>query len=346
MLTDTDRVQFDGLAEPQFHPELRRAAAFIPRFSVGPKTANLLRALRRRRPVPPPPAVADVSIRDEHIARPGGDPLRIRIFSPSAAGGPRPALLWMHGGGFIVGHPESDQARSIALCRSLDIVVATVNYRLGPNHPFPQPLEDCHEALAWLHAQAGTLGIDPARVAVGGASAGAGLAAGLALLAHDRGGPPIAFQLLVYPMIDDRTSLRTDIDERRLRMWSRRSNYTGWRSYLGQEPGGQGIPAYAAPSRREDLSGLPPAWIGVGTCDLFLDEDIAYAARLNAAGVPCTLKMVPGAFHTFDLVAPKAHVAADFRQSYFDALQAGLYGQDAQRSTSRLPRAGACITAA
>jgi acetyl esterase/lipase len=157
-------------------------------------------------------------------------------------------------------------------------------------------------------------------------------------MAHDRGEPPIAFQLLVYPMLDDRTALRTDVDERWLRVWSASSNRFGWRSYLGQDPGGEDVPAYAAPARREDLSGLPPAWIGVGTCDLFLDEDIAYAIRLNDAGVPCDLRIIEGAFHAFDLVAPKADVVADFRQSYIDALDAQLRPQYSENRPQRASR--------
>lgn len=322
MWTETDRVRASGSIGPRFHPELRRAALFIPRLSLGPATSKFLRGLRERRPVPNPPALADVSIRDEYVEGPDGASLRIRIFSPISASGPRPAMLWMHGGGFVIGSPERDQAQNIELCRRLGIVVAAVNYRLGPDHPYPEPFEDCYQALAWLHAHARTLNIDTARIAVGGASAGAGLAAGLALKAHDVGELPIAFQLLIYPMIDDRTTLRNDVDDRRLRVWSAGSNHFGWRSYLGREPGGKNISAYAAPSRRKNLSGLPPAWIGVGGCDLFHDEDVAYAARLRDAGVPCTLRVVEGAFHAFDLAVPGAQVAADFRESYFDALHA------------------------
>jgi acetyl esterase/lipase len=326
MFIETDPIRVDGLAKPQFHPELRRAAFFIPRFSIGPKASRLLGGLRKRRAVPKPPVLADVTVRDEYIERPDGHRLRVRVYSPAASQGPQPALLWIHGGGFLIGHPEHDEAHSIELCRKLGIVVAAVNYRLGPDNPFPTPLEDCHAALAWLHAQADELRIDPARIAVGGASAGAGLAAGLAQLAHDKGGTPIAFQLLVYPMIDDRTALRTDVDDRWLRIWSAGSNHAGWRAYLGSEPGGEDVPAYAAPARRMDLSGLPPAWIGVGTCDLFFDEDVTYATRLNQAGVPCTLNIVEGAFHAFDLVAPKTEVVADFRRRYFDALSTKLRG--------------------
>jgi acetyl esterase/lipase len=266
----------------------------------------------------------DVAIDDQYIVGPDGDWLRIRLYRPRGLTGRRPALLWMHGGGFVIGYPEYDQPRSIELCRSLGVVVAAVNYRLGPENPFPAPLEDCHAALTWLHANADTLDVDASRIAVGGASAGAGLAAGLTLLAHDRGALPIAFQLLVYPMLDDRTALRTDIDDRNLRLWNAGSNRLGWSAYLGHEPGGEDVSAYAAPSRRRDLSGLPPAWIGIGTCDLFLDECTSFASRLNAAGSRCALKVVDGAFHAFDLVVPKSGVAADFRQSYVSALRAQL----------------------
>jgi acetyl esterase/lipase len=324
MSTDREPVGADGSPEPSFHPDLRRAAFFIPRFSIGPRTARLIRGLRKRRPVPRPPALADVAIRDHFIEGPDGDPLRIRLFSPASAGAPRPAVLWMHGGGYVIGHPESDQAHSIALCRELSVIVAAVDYRLAPDHPFPAPLEDCYQALAWLHAQAEALNIDAARCVVAGASAGGGLAAATAQLAHDIGEIAIAFQLLLYPSLDDRSGLRTDIDERSLRIVSTATARFGWRSYLGREPGGGDMPPYAVPARRPDLSGLPPAWIGVGTADLFHDEGGAYAARLNAAGVPCTLDIVDGAFHAFDAVVPKAGVVAAFRRSYCDALRTAL----------------------
>lgn len=320
----SETIRLDSPARPEFHPELRRAAFLIPRFSFGPRSVKLLERIRTRRALRNPPALADVSIRDEFLARGDGSSLRLRVYSPAASHAPRAALLWIHGGGFIMGHPEHDEAQNIGLCRDLGMVVLAVNYRLGPQHPFPEPLDDCHDALAWLHANAAELGIDSARIAVGGASAGAGLAAGLALLTHDRRELPIAFQLLIYPMIDDRTALRGDIDHRSLRVWSAKSNHTGWQTYLGHEPGGAEVPSYAAPARRHDLSGLPPAWIGVGTCDLFMDEDITYAARLNAAGVSCALEIVDGAFHAFDLAAPASALAANFRESWTEALRRNL----------------------
>ena len=175
-----------------------------------------------------------------------------------------------------------------------------------------------------LHANAAALGVDPERIAVGGNSAGGGLAAGLALLAHDRREVPVRFQLLVYPMLDDRTVTRADVDASALRVWSVESNRYGWTSYLGQAPGGDAVSPYAAPARRGELVGLPPAWIGVGTLDLFHDEDVAYAGKLEAAGVACALTVIPGAYHGFDVMAPKARVSRAFRDAQLQALRVAL----------------------
>lgn len=314
-------------AMAEFHPELRRAARMIPRFSFTPGLARLARFVQRLRGVPKPPQTAGVTIRDVVIPGPEANPgLRVRIYTPDEASAPRPALLWIHGGGFIIGTPEQDEANNIALCRELGMIVVAVAYRLGPDHPHPAALDDCYAALGWLHQGAAGLGVDPNRIAIGGNSAGAGLAAGLVLFAHDRAEVPVAFQLLIYPMLDDRTALRTDVDQASLRLWSSKSNRLGWTSYLGRSPGGEAAPDYAAPARRERLEGLPPAWIGVGTCDLFHDEDVTYARRLQEAGVPCTLKVVEGAFHGFDLAGQKAEVVRDFRDSYVADMRRALGG--------------------
>jgi acetyl esterase/lipase len=310
------------MANP-FHPELRRAARWLPRFSFGPRLTRLVQWLQRRRGVPAPPERDDLTIRDVFTAAPDGHRLRIRTFIPSADRSRGAGMVWIHGGGFIIGSPEQDQDGLIALCRDLGLTIAAVSYRLAPAHPHPTPVEDCYAALRWLHDNAAELGIDPTRIAIGGNSAGGGLAAGLVLLAHDRGEWPVAFQLLIYPMLDDRTALRTDTDERRLRLWSAKSNRYAWGAYLGRPPGGDGVSDHAAPARRENLSGLPPAWIGVGTCDLFHDEDLEYARRLQEAGVPCELHVVEGGFHGFDLVK-EASVSQTFRQSYTAALRRGL----------------------
>lgn len=306
-----------------FHPELR-AARFIPNFSFGPRVVAIMRTLGRWATPPRPPA--DITIEDRSIPGPPGDPaVRVRIYRPQNVKRPAPALLWIHGGGFLMGNPEQDERSSLAYARALGIVVVAVDYRLAPEHPFPAPLEDCYAALRWLHGQAGSLGADADRIAIGGASAGGGLTAGLALLAHDRGEVRPVFQLLIYPMLDDRSALRRDFGGARHRIWNARSNVYGWRSYLAVEPGGAEVSPYAAPARRQDLSGLPPAWLGVGTFDLFHDEDLAYAKRLGDSGVPCEVQIVPGAFHAFDILFPKTAVAQDFWCSHVAALRRALF---------------------
>ena len=297
-----------------FHPDLK-VGRFIPKLSFGPR---ITRALQRRT-VRTPAAPDDMLIED--VTAPG---VSLRVYRPRYLEGVAPALLWIHGGGYIGGFPEQDEATSIGFARELGITVAAVRYRLAPAHPSPAAVEDAYAALRWLVAHAGERGIDPARIAIGGASAGGGLTAALALYAHDRGEVRPAFQLLVYPMLDDRTVLRTDLDTRDVRVWTARSNRFGWTSYLGQEPGAAGVSPYAAPARRGDLSGLPPAWIGVGSLDLFHDEDLAYAQRLSQAGVPCEVVVVPGAFHGFDAVLRNREVSRGFRAAQARALRGAL----------------------
>jgi len=277
------------------HPELRRVARWLPRRVVYPWTVPVLRRL----PDLPRPAPGGVEV----LTLPGG--AGVRLYRPAGDRGPTPGLVWIHGGGYVIGNAAQDDR----LCRDwverLGIVVASVEYRLAPEHPFPTPLEDCYQVLEWL---ARLPGVDPDRIAIGGASAGGGLAAALALLARDRGEVRPVLQLLSYPMLDDRT-LDPALDDPGFRLWDTASNRFGWGSYLGGAD-----PDAAVPARRENLAGLPPAWIGVGTLDLFHGEDLAYAARLVAAGVSCEVREVPGAFHGFDRIVTKAAVS----QSYFD----------------------------
>lgn len=204
------------------------------------------------------------------------------------------------------------------LCRrfsdELGITAAAVDYRLAPEHPYPAPLDDCYAALTWL---AGLADVNAARIAIGGASAGGGLTAALALLARDRGEITPALQLLVYPMLDDRSAALPA--NAGYRLWTPRSNRFGWASYLGGAD-----PQLAVPARRDDLSGLAPAWIGVGTLDLFHDEDLAYAERLRQAGVPCQVEVVPGAFHGFDLWSAKAAVSQRFFAAQCASLRTAL----------------------
>ncbi len=308
-----------------FHPDLLPLARLLPRFSFTERKLRMLRRLTALRGMPKVPVLDDVAVEDLSAPGPDGAPdVPLRLYRPRAATEPVPALVWVHGGGFIIGDAYQDQRVNLALVRELGIAVASVDYRLAPEHPFPAPIEDGYAALRWVHAEAGTLGLRPDRLAIGGASAGGGLAAGLALMAADHAEVSLAFQLLIYPMLDDRTVARTDVHESRLRLWSTRSNHFGWRSYLGGEPGGEATDPCAAPARRDDLPGLPPAWIGVGTCDLFHDEDVAYAERLIEAGIPCDLHVAPGAYHAFDRVQARAGVSREFRRRYVAALRTAL----------------------
>lgn len=282
-----------------FHPDLRRAARYIPKQVVTPVTVPFMRAAERllwRRT--PPKDIEVLTL---------GSGVGVRLFRPEGASGPGPALLWIHGGGYVIGSAAQDDQLCRRFARELGVTVASVDYRLAPDHPYPAPLEDCYSALKWLtHLPA----VDPTGVAIGGASAGGGLAAALALLTRDRGEIALTAQILVYPMLDDRTVDRKDLDNPGHRLWNQSSNKFGWSAYLGDADR-----EVAVPARRNDLAGLPPAWVGVGTLDLFHDEDLAYAERLKAAGVPCQVQVVPGAFHGFDGIVPKAEVS----RSFFDS---------------------------
>ncbi|MCU1499915.1 MAG: alpha/beta hydrolase, partial [Acidimicrobiales bacterium] len=232
---------------------------------------GLRTAMNQARPPSPP---TDVLHRDVQVPGAEGDPeVTLRIFTPPGQRADRGVLYWIHGGGYMFGSTLVPEPRLERWASEFDCVIVSVEYRLAPETSYPGPLDDCYAGLAWTVGHASELGVDATRAVIGGASAGAVLAAALALLARDRGDIPIGYQLLIYPMIDDRNANpSTHID--RAPVWPRPANLLGWRAYLGQEPGGDDVPAYAAPARAEDLSGLPPAWIGVGTLDVFRDEDI------------------------------------------------------------------------
>ncbi|ULE34569.1 alpha/beta hydrolase [Mycobacterium sp. IDR2000157661] len=290
-----------------FHPDLRRIARYIPRQVVTPVTLPVIRMVTRLQGRHTPDDVEALTL---------GSGVGVRLFRPAGVTQPGPALLWIHGGGYIIGTAAQDDVLCRRFARELGATVASVDYRLAPEHPYPAPLEDCYSALTWL---AGLPSVDPARVAIGGASAGGGLAASLALHARDRGEVPLAAQLLVYPMLDDRTVDRAGLDNPGHRLWNQSSNKFGWAAYLGDADRDVAVPA-----RRQDLGGLPPAWMGVGTLDLFHDEDLAYAERLRAAGVPCEVEVVDGAFHGFDGIVPKAEVSLAFFNSQCAMLRQAL----------------------
>ncbi len=257
------------------------------------------------------PAVPGIERRDILVPGPEGAPeVRVLVYAHTKTGAGRPAYFYIHGGGFIMGSPDFADTANRILARELGCVVVAVGYRIAPETVFPGNVEDCYAALKWLHGHAAELGADPARIAIGGESAGGGLAAALALLARDRGEVPIIHQQLVYPMLDD-TSPASRHPFTGEFGWTRERNRFGWACLLGEELGSAKVSPYASPARAESLEGLPPTFIGVGSLDLFLEEDTAYALRLIEAGVPVELHVYPGAYHGSDLVTEarltKAH---------------------------------------
>jgi len=302
------------------HPELQQIAKKSPSFAFSNKNLWLIQGLMNLMPRPKTPE--DVFV--ENIFIPGQDDrakTRLRIYKPKSITAPTPVLIWLHGGGYVMGRPEMDDYACIEFVREAGVSVFSVDYPCAPKHPFPAGLNDSYSTLKWIASHAQDLEIDAKRIMIGGRSAGAGLAAALVQLAYDRQEIKPIFQLLVYPMVDDRTVLRADMDDGKYIAWNPKSNRFGWESYLGKKCGAEDIPEYSVPARRKDLSGLPPAWIGVGTLDLFYDEDMAYAHRLKECGVECEIKIVPGAFHGFDAFDPQIPIVQDFLKSQIAALK-------------------------
>ncbi|MFE2424052.1 alpha/beta hydrolase [Streptomyces hokutonensis] len=303
-------------------PELRRSVARIPRLPLRQKWGRrLVRALTVRRRTGGPVEGVDVGIL--------GEDRGLRVYTP-VGGGSGAALLWVHGGGYLIGDVAQDDAFCAVTACELGAVVVSTNYRLAPEHPFPAALDDVLAAWHRLLASAEDLGIDRERVAAGGSSAGAGLAACLVQRLHDDGGTQPVAQWLFSPMLDDRTAARRELDPVRHRVWDNAANRTGWGAYLGAEPGGPRAPDHAVAARRADLSGLPPAWIGVGDIDLFTDECRTYAERLRDAGVDCTFDLVPGAPHGFEAWAPDTHVSHGLLERARTWLGARLVGTTSQ----------------
>jgi acetyl esterase/lipase len=253
---------------------------------------------------------------DDAITPPRGEhpPVTLRVFRPAEQTAPLlPAILWIQGGGYIMTSPHMDDAWCQDLVVTHGCVVVSVDWRRAPEHQFPAASEDCYTSLAWMLGQAAMLGIDPQRVVIAGGSSGGGSAASLALLVRDRAELQAAHQMLIYPMLDDGNDtpsahLVTDAN-----VWNRTKNEIAWRAFLGSDYGTDRVSPYAAPIRMRDLSGSIPASILTGELDLFRDENITYAMRLMAAGVPTELHVYPRAPHGFDRLAPQAAVSARFK---------------------------------
>jgi len=272
----------------------------------------------------PPPELAAVVREERLIPGPQGAPdIRVLVYTPPRpAKNPCPALLNIHGGGYVMGVPEQNDLANRDRALRLGCKVIATSYRLAPETPWPGALEDCYAALCWMHANAGSLGIDPERIAISGESAGGGHAAALAIHARNMArknpqAPRICFQLLDAPMLDDRTG--TTADEHPFAgefLWRPELNRFGWQALLGREPGGSDVPEAAVPARVADLSGLPPTCITIGSLDLFLEESLEYARRLTRAGVLVELHVIPGGFHGYTIAkdAPQVRMVDEIER--------------------------------
>ncbi|MET7282725.1 alpha/beta hydrolase [Kribbella sp. NPDC005582] len=303
-------------------PELTPWLAMLPEIDLSDMSVVRERAGELEGMIPPVVVPDGIEIREVTIRGHDGYAIRTKVYTPTAQDGPRPGFLSIHGGGFVMGDPEMTEQLSVDIAAETGAVVVSPDYRLAPEHPFPAGLEDCYATLEWLAANTAELGVDPGRIAVGGGSAGGGLSAAVALLARDRKGPALCFQLLEIPELDDRLdtpSMQQFVDTP---LWNRPNAEYSWKYYLSGTPETLGL-QYAAPSRAEDLSGLPPAFVSVCEFDPLRDEGISYAQRLLEAGVSTELHHYRGTFHGSGLVAG-AEVSKRMASDVMDAIRRAL----------------------
>lgn len=313
------KIISDGakLKSEKIHPELRSVFKYIPPLPLhNRKFLFVMNFLLKN--MPKAKSNSEVQIEEKRLANTG-----LRIYKPydklSGAG-----LLWVHGGGLITGTAGANDPECLAYARDLKLVVVSVEYRLAPKYPFPAAIDDCFDAWRWMQQSADKLGINPSRIAISGQSSGGGLTASLAHRIFDGGGVQPAAQALFCPMLDDRTALRYELDIIQHPLWNNKSNRAAWTWYLGQSAGALNVPPYAVPARREDLSGLPDTWISIGDIELFYEEAVQYAARLNEAGVNCELYLVPMAPHSFNSIQPKASLTRNLYDENYRFLQKAL----------------------
>lgn len=232
-----------------------------------------------------------------------------------------PVLLWFHGGGQVLGYAAQDDPTLKRLCLEVGCAAASVDYRLAPEAPAPAAAEDGLLAYRWLRSQAAALGFDGDRIAFAGQSGGGGIAAATALMIRDQGEPAPLFQALSYPMLDDRNSTASSHEITDIGIWDRATNILAWNSILADRAGTDDVPPYCAPARATDLTGLPPTFVAAAELDVFRDEDLSYATRLQAAGVPVELHLYPGAYHAWDLFAPEAALSAAYVHAWYGYLR-------------------------
>lgn len=269
------------------------------------------------------PLDASVVRREVTIRAHDGAVVPVTLLEPASGGsGARPGVLAIHAGGLVSGSMAQEEPIAAMLVRELGCTVGVVGYRLAPEFPAPTAVEDCYAAWSWLRRDAAVLGVDPGRLVLFGRSAGGGLAAAVALLARRRGGPQAALQLLAYPMLDDRNTTASSHEIADVGIWDRQHNLEAWTYYLGERAGGPDVHEWEAPARAVDLDGLPPAFLDVGTVDVFRDEVIDYARRLMASGVPTELHVWPGVYHAGEKFAPAADVSRRMWSARLAALRA------------------------
>ncbi len=306
-------------------PELAAALRKFPQSGEPPSAANLA-AWRAADKNSSALSAPELQPRKMAIPGPAGqEDVGILVFDPKPNEKNRPAIIFLHGGGFIVGHPQTNLRLPQLAARATGAFTVSVDYALAPEAKFPVALEQNYAVLGWLHRNAARLGIDPSRIAVMGDSAGGGHAAMLTIAARDRREFPLAYQCLIYPVLDDRTGSTRELPPIMGHfLWTPAANRFAWASLLGIPPGSASPPPGSVPARVDNLEGLPPAFIGVGSIDLFCDEDTEYARRLALAGISTELFIVPGAYHGFDLVAPEAKLTVQFANVWQSALRRGL----------------------
>jgi acetyl esterase/lipase len=296
-----------------FDPEIAAALAPMAESGFAPPAVGdiagrramwepIIGAASTAQPIPD-----DVKTTEHYATADDGTQIKTRWYAKDGAER-GPAVLFFHGGGYIFGHIDLFDGPVSRYVSASGVPMLSVEYRRAPEHPFPTPLEDAYAALRWLHGHAAELGVDTHRIGVMGDSAGGGMAAALAILARERGGPKIARQILVMPMLDDRTQ-KPDPEIAANVLWSYDDSATAWPALLGKAAGGPDVPPTAAPARLEDATGLPPAYIEVGQIDILRDEDLAYATKLSRAGVPVEFHLHPGVPHEFDAIAFDSDVA-------------------------------------
>ncbi len=296
------------------HPELKGGLMKVPYFELTPETLGLLREVLAGNPEMLPKDDS-VDVRNETL--PSG--LRVRVYTPKTGSKEYPGLLWLHSGGHIAGSPEAEEWLLLKIAKSAGCIIAAPDYRLAPENPCPADLEDCYNALCWMP---GNLPIRKDRLAVGGCSAGASLAAAMAQMSRDKNGPAIFFQLLVYPQVDFASDYPSHHQINDSRVWCRSLHMAALKYYPRDYSGD--LSAYVSPVLAEDLSGLPPAYIVTGTLDIFRDEAITYAQKLMQAGVPVELHVMPGIVHACEFLFPNAPVCVKIVNEYINALKEAL----------------------